>query len=148
MRPEVALQQAKGGSASAASLFNCVFLTTANLGAGAEPAQIFTDLYDAAMLGVGAGFDTLGAGKLHIRGCNTSLAPVTHIIADSREGSVDALRQLLHSFIFGTAPLVFDLSKVRPAGSLIRGLGGLTQGPALLQQLESVRPPAEARRSV
>ena len=45
-----------------AALNNCAFVSTQNL--KEEGSKPFTFLMDAAMLGVGVGFDTLGAGML------------------------------------------------------------------------------------
>ena len=49
-----------------AALNNCAFVSTENI--KDDLAAPFTFLMDASMLGVGVGFDTLGAGKLIIKG--------------------------------------------------------------------------------
>jgi ribonucleoside-triphosphate reductase (thioredoxin) len=50
----------------AAGLNNCAFVSTADL--ALEPERPFCFLMDAAMLGVGVGFDTDGAGSVIVVG--------------------------------------------------------------------------------
>src|SRR6185312_8656943 len=61
--------------------------------------------------------------------------------ADSREGWVDSLRQLLLSyFTKDQEPVDFDFSLIRPAGTPIKGFGGMASGPAALKEmLEAIR---------
>ena len=123
---------------------NCGFVSTIDI--GEDPAEPFCFLMDMSMLGVGVGFDTKGAGKLTIKAPGTETR--VHVIADSREGWVDAIRQLILSYTLksGTYHLEFDPSQVRVAGSPIRGFGGLASGPGiLLSLLESVRKLLDSR---
>lgn len=72
-----------------------------------------------------------------------SFDPIPHIyhkIADSREGWVAAL-QLLLDLSINSVPqtIVYDVSEVRCAGSLIKGFGGIASGPLpLIQMLAEV----------
>lgn len=63
-----------------------------------------------------------------------------HKIADSREGWVAALRLLLDLSVSSVPQtILFDVSEVRPAGSLIKGFGGTASGPLpLIQMLNAV----------
>ncbi len=65
--------------------------------------------------------------------------PIPHIyhrIADSREGWVDALRLFLDLSVSSVPQtIIFDVSDVRCAGSLIKGFGGTASGPLPLIQM-------------
>jgi len=141
-----------------AALNNCAFVSTNKLAEefassvdkhGIDP---FTFLMDAAMLGVGVGFDTLGAGKLLVvrpatwDSATTTTTPTTtpttagddrHVIADSREGWVESVGALLRAWLrpasegLGAPPRVrpaFDYSRIRKAGLPIKGFGGVSAG--------------------
>lgn len=56
-------------------------------------------------------------------------------VDDSREGWVDALCVLTDLAENGGGSITFDVSDVRPRGSLIRGFGGTASGPAPLVEL-------------
>lgn len=61
-------------------------------------------------------------------------------IPDSREGWVDALRLLIGWSEASPITLVFDVSKIRCAGSPIKGFGGTAAGPiCLMDMLYSVQ---------
>jgi ribonucleoside-triphosphate reductase (thioredoxin) len=122
-----------------AALNNCAFVSTANL--ASSPTDPFCFLMDAAMLGVGVGFDTLGANTLTIR-ClspSSSNASVTLTVADSREGWVESLRVLLDAHLNPeskqTAIPKFNYHLIRPAGVPIKGFGGTSQGPSILREM-------------
>lgn len=116
-----------------AALNNCGFVSTENL--DVDFAEAFCALMDFSMLGVGMGFDVLGAGKV------TILTPVwdpraPFVVEDTREGWVDAVRTVLNAFVGrGRLPTVFDYSKVRPEGAPLSTFGGTASGPEPLQQL-------------
>jgi ribonucleoside-triphosphate reductase (thioredoxin) len=140
-----------------AALNNCAFVSTGEM--SQEPSAPFCFLMDASMLGVGVGFDTKGAGTVTVRqpgsatarrsssavnGVNgasssssSSTSAVHYRVADSREGWVDSLRALLNAYFTGSALPQFDYTDVRPAGSPIRGFGGVSQGPEPLQVLHA-----------
>ena len=109
-----------------AALNNCAFVSTKTLSDdGAKP---FTFLMDASMLGVGVGFDTVGAGQLVVKGPNPKRETENYKIPDTREGWVESVRLLIESYFFATAPIVFDYSLIRPAGEPIKGFGGVSAG--------------------
>jgi ribonucleoside-triphosphate reductase (thioredoxin) len=108
-----------------AALNNCAFVSTADLRQKSreDPSRPFCFLMDAAMLGVGVGFDTLGAegpAALLVKGIRDSKPSVQHIVGDSREGWVESLSVLLNAHFLGKARPVFDYSEIRPAGSPIK----------------------------
>jgi ribonucleoside-triphosphate reductase len=114
-----------------AALNNCAFVSTDNL--VEEKYKPFCFLMDASMLGVGVGFDTLGAGKLLVTGPDESVAGWTYQIPDSREGWVEALKLTLDSYFSSRPRIVLDYSQIRKAGEPIRGFGGVSSGPETLQ---------------
>ena len=116
----------RGGMA----LNNCAFVSTENI--DVDLTKPFEFLMDASMLGVGVGFDTRGVGKL---AWNPS--PETHhvVVEDSREGWVASMAAVLRwGFGVDPEPLI-DYSRVRPAGTVIKGFGGVSEGPEPLIQL-------------
>jgi adenosylcobalamin-dependent ribonucleoside-triphosphate reductase len=119
-----------------AALNNCGFVSTRDI--AQDFAKPFMFLMDASMLGVGVGFDTLGAGLITLR----QPKPVTEqmVIPDSREGWVDSVGRLLKSYVKGSPTMTFDYSEVRPAGLPIKGFGGVSSGPEPLALLhEGIR---------
>ena len=117
-----------------AALNNCAFVSTAPDSAG-DPTDPYCFLLDAAMLGVGVGFDTAGA-SVPIPG-PASAPPVPWLVEDSREGWVASTRALLRAHFLGTPRPALDYSAVRARGTPIRGFGGSAAGPAVLATLHS-----------
>ena len=114
-----------------AALNNCSFTSTKNL--AQDPISPFKFLMDMSMLGVGVGFDTLGAGKVIIKQpVNTSEVAV---IPDSREGWVEAVAITLESFFTGSELPIFDYTSIRPKGAPIKGFGGEASGSGPLEEL-------------
>jgi hypothetical protein len=116
-----------------AALNNCAFVSTKDM--RHDPAKPFCFLMDMSMLGVGVGFDTVGAGSVVVKESRIDHQTVDRI-ADSREGWVHSVWMLLDSYLVAgrTCP-VFDYSLIRPAGQLIRGFGGVSCGPDCLRGL-------------
>jgi len=114
-------------------LFNCAFISTEAL--KEDPVYPFCFTMDASMIGIGVGFDTLGAGKVVIKGPNKDLESETYIIPDTREGWVKSVRLLLESYFDNTRSWNFDYSEIRPAGEAIKGFGGVSSGSAPLTEL-------------
>ena len=115
-----------------AATFNCAFVSTENI--VTELEEPFTFLIDASMLGIGVGFDTLGAGKLLLHAPTKDAK--TFVIPDSREGWVESLGRFLRSyFITDQAFVQFDYSEIRPEGTPIKGFGGVASGYVPLKQL-------------
>ncbi|RLN80359.1 hypothetical protein BBJ28_00012612 [Nothophytophthora sp. Chile5] len=117
-----------------AALNNCAFVSTADILELDTPAEPFCFLMEAAMLGVGVGFDTKGAGKLLVQGCDESQTAV-FAIPDSREGWVDSVKMLLEAHFLHQPTPKFDYSLIRPAGVPIKGFGGISSGAGSLTAL-------------
>lgn len=123
----------KGG----AVLTNCGFVSTRYI--KEDFGDPFAWTCDMLMLGVGIGFDTLGAGELIITPPNP-LTAYEHTIEDSREGWVEAIRILLNSYQGNKAYVNFKYDKIRGAGEKIKGFGGIASGPKPLEEgLENIR---------
>lgn len=119
----------KGG----AVLNSCAFISTKHL--EDSLAAPFEFLMDMSMLGVGVGFDTLGAGSARIVAPST-LKHRVHYVEDTREGWVSVLRTVLKAFEGdGYLPATFDFSGVRKDGEPLETMGGVASGPAPLVQL-------------
>lgn len=120
-----------------AALNNCSFVSTNNL--KEDLTEPFVFLMDMSMLGVGVGFDTLGASTITVQKPNIN-NEVFYIIPDSREGWVESLHLLLLSYFTGENTVSFDYSEIRPEGAPIKGFGGESSGYVPLKQLhDSVR---------
>lgn len=121
----------KGGAA----LNNCGFTSTENIHHSfSEP---FCVLMDYSMLGVGMGFDLLGAGGVTLQEPAISLAPF--IVPDTREGWIECVRMTLNAFVGqGTLPRVWDYSLIRKEGLPLRTFGGTASGYKPLEQLLTV----------
>lgn len=111
------------------ALNNCAFVSVQR-----SLADAANFLMDSLMCGVGVGFDTHRAQlQLHAK---EQKDPIRYTIPDSREGWVNATSMLLRSYeLSSRAPVVFDYSQIRPAGSPIHGFGGTASGSAPLEQL-------------
>lgn len=119
---------------NAAALQNCAFVSTGEIDRN-DPGYVFSWVMDALMLGVGVGWDTKGKEKnitIHV----PRIEETEYIIDDSREGWADSIRILINSFLKPNQnTVVFDYSKIRPAGSPIKGFGGTASGPEPLQKI-------------
>ncbi|WP_200762298.1 fused protease/ribonucleoside-triphosphate reductase [Nitrosophilus alvini] len=109
-----------------AALYNCGAVDTEDLALSADWAM------DMLMCGVGVGFNMSwdGFAKKPDR-----KNPKLYVIDDSREGWVKSVRLLLDSYVSDGPFYRFDYSKIRPAGSPIRGFGGTASGPEPLKEL-------------
>jgi len=120
-----------------AALNNCGFVSTYDQ-IESDPAEPFCFLMDMSMLGVGVGFDTKGANRISVN--KPDGKHVKYTIADSREGWVDSVRNLIWSYTIRPeiGCLEFDYSDIRPAGTPIRGFGGKASGPSILMELHDL----------
>ena len=87
----------------AAALLSCSFISTEDI--KEQGANIFSSMMDLLMLGVGAGFDTKGAGKLIIK---RPKIDGTYVIPDSREGWVESTKIVLDAYFSGKGLPVFE----------------------------------------
>jgi adenosylcobalamin-dependent ribonucleoside-triphosphate reductase len=116
---------------NSAALQNCAVVSTKDLDKN-DPGALFAWVMDALMLGIGVGFDTLGAEKNFQIYAPTEPA-VTYVIPDTREGWVEATRLLINSYLRANQSIqLFDYSEIRPEGAPIKGFGGTASGPAPL----------------
>ena len=116
---------------NSAALQNCAMVSTKDLDKN-DPGALFAWVMDALMLGIGVGFDTLGAEKNFPIYAPTEPS-VTYVIPDTREGWVESLRLLLNSFLRPNQSIQeFDYSEIRPEGAPIKGFGGTASGPGPL----------------
>lgn len=111
------------------ALQNCSFRSTSVI--DTEFGAPFEWLMSMSMLGVGVGFDVLGAGKVMV-----TLPPTQGAfhwtIPDTREGWAESVRLLVDSYLGNLPHIVFDYSQIRPAGAHIKRFGGTASGPAAL----------------
>ena len=129
-----------------AALNNCAFVSTAEF--KSSRTLPFTFLMDASMLGVGVGFDTVGAGmfdivtpskdftyseNFEIIECDTYVFEVP----DTREGWVESVELLLKSYFYGSVEVNFDYSKIREPGVKLQTFGGTSSGPQPLINLHN-----------
>jgi adenosylcobalamin-dependent ribonucleoside-triphosphate reductase len=116
---------------TAAGLFNCAMRSTADI--ASKGGYLFSWMMDALMVGIGVGFDTLGAGTITIK--EPHYTNDVLVIDDSREGWVNSVHILLDGFFFGNKVPKFDYSAIRPEGELIKGFGGTSSGYGPLKEL-------------
>ena len=116
-----------------AGLFNCAFRSTKDI--HTKGGYLFAWMMDALMVGIGVGFDTLGAKTLTIKEPQWTKETLT--IDDSREGWVDSVHMLLDGYLQGKKVPNFDYSQIRPEGAPIRGFGGTSSGPGPLIELHN-----------
>jgi len=118
-----------------ASLNNCGMVSTKDL--RNDPTKPFTFLMDMMMVGVGVGFDVMGAGQVMVREPRSTTAPLVFTVEDSRAGWVDSTRILLETYLVEhrSNVHVFDYSKIRPAGVPLKLFGGVSSGPRPLIDL-------------
>lgn len=108
-----------------AALNNCANITTANI--DKEYSKPFEFLFDACMLGIGVGFDTDGSNKIII---NKPVDEIKiHVIEDSREGWVKALKKTINQYLKkNKKTIMLDYSQIRPKGIVLKTFGGTSSG--------------------
>lgn len=116
-----------------AGLFNCAFRSTKSL--ADRGGYLFAWMMDALMVGIGVGFDTLGAKTFTVK--EPQWTSDTLVIDDSREGWVNSVHILLDGYILGKKVPNFDYSAIRGKGEPIRGFGGTSSGPDPLIELHN-----------
>jgi len=121
---------------NSAALQNCAMVSTRDIDRN-DPGALFAWVMDALMLGIGVGFDTVGAEKEYLIYAPTEPAS-TYQIPDTREGWVESVRFLLNSFLRPNQNIQeFDYSLIRPLGAPIKGFGGVASGPQPLIDLHT-----------
>jgi ribonucleoside-triphosphate reductase (thioredoxin) len=121
---------------NSAALQNCAFVSTVEM-TKAQPAKPFAFLMEASMLGVGVGFDDVGADK-DFTIYEPSVNHFVYEVPDTREGWVESLVLLLNSYLKADQNSIkFDYSDVRPAGTPIKTFGGTAAGHEPLEKLHN-----------
>lgn len=109
--------------------YNCSYIAPSKL-------QDFSEIMYLSMCGTGVGFsvESQTVQRLPIIKHQTGKVLPTHVIEDSKEGWGNALTVGLKAW-YGGKDINFDYSKVRPAGSRLRTMGGQSSGPEPLRAL-------------
>ena len=119
---------------NSAALQNCAFVSTSEMSKD-NPAEPFTFLMEASMLGIGVGFDDKGSDKDFVI-YEPNRTTVIDIIADDRESWARATGDLINSYLKPyQSAIEFDYSLIRPYGSPIATFGGTASGPEPLIKL-------------
>lgn len=109
--------------------YNCLYISI-------DSQKAFGEMLYVLMNGCGVGFSVERQYVNKLPEIPEELYPTdtTIIVADSKLGWAKALNELISLLYTGIIPN-FDLSKVRPAGSILRTFGGRASGPGPLDQL-------------
>ena len=122
---------------NSAALQNCAFVSTAEMTKN-NPAKPFGFLMEASMLGVGVGFDDVGADKDFTIHEPNSLAVYVYEVPDTREGWVESMTHLINSYLKPEQNTIkFDYSLIRPLGAPIATFGGTAAGHEPLEKLHN-----------
>lgn len=114
-----------------ACVYNCTYTAPTKL-------EDFAEIMYLSMQGCGVGYavESQNIQQLpQIEKQTGSVEPV-HVIADSKEGWCDALTFGLRTWYAGR-DIDFDFSRIRPAGSRLKLMGGKASGPEPLRNLLS-----------
>jgi ribonucleoside-triphosphate reductase len=121
---------------NSAALQNCAMVSTRDLDKN-DPGALFAWVMDALMLGIGVGFDTVGAEK-QFQIYSPTEPVLTYDIPDTREGWVESVRMLLNSYLRPNQAIQeFNYDLIRPLGAPIKGFGGVASGPKPLIDLHT-----------
>jgi hypothetical protein len=119
---------------NSAALQNCAFVSTSEMSKD-NPAEPFSFLMEASMLGIGVGFDDKGSDKDFVI-YQPKATVTTDVIADDRESWARATGDLINSYLKPEQNTIeFDYSLIRPYGSPIATFGGTASGPEPLIKL-------------
>ncbi len=131
--PSMRLLQFAGKAARTTNIcaYNCSFIAPRTIRDIAEIMYI-------SMCGTGVGFsvESENVQALPQIARQTGAKLPVHVIADSKEGWADALTLGLSAW-YGGSDVDFDFSRVRPAGSRLKTMGGKSSGPEPLRALLS-----------
>ena len=120
---------------NSAALQNCAFVSTADIDIE-NPAEPFSFLMEASMLGVGVGFDTKAGYKSFVIHKPDERREKVYEIPDTREGWVESVTLLLNSYLKANQPKYsFNYDLIRGPGLPIKGFGGTSSGPQPLINL-------------
>jgi ribonucleotide reductase, class II len=128
--PSMRLLQTAGSPASRCNvcIYNCAFTAPTNF-------KDLADIMYLSMSGTGVGFSVEAKNAAKFPSIKPVNGETIHmIIDDSKEGWCDAFQFELHHCFEGTK-VVFDYSKLRPAGARLKTMGGRSSGPGPLMDL-------------
>lgn len=129
--PSMRLLQFAGKAVRKTNLaaYNCSFIAPTRL-------KDFADILYVCMCGTGVGFsvESWSVQKLPQIEMQTGVKKPIYVIADSKEGWSDALLEGMETWYSGE-DIVFDYSKLRPAGARLHTMGGRSSGPDPLKSL-------------
>ncbi len=129
--PSMRLLQFAGKAARRTNVcaYNCSFIAP-------KTFQDFAEVMYISMCGTGVGWsvesENIQALPQILRQTGKKLP--THVVADSKEGWADAFSFGMKTWFEGQ-DVSFDYSRIRPAGSRLKTMGGKSSGPAPLQSL-------------
>jgi ribonucleoside-diphosphate reductase alpha chain len=109
--------------------YNCAYVAC-------DDARVFDEILYILMCGTGVGFSVERKYIEQLPEVAESLHEANTVISvpDSKIGWASSFRQLISLLYMGQIPK-WDLSKVRPAGAVLRTFGGRSSGPAPLDAL-------------
>ena len=129
--PSMRLMQFAGDAVRRCNVaaYNCSFIAPTKL-------RDFAEIMYVSMCGTGAGYsvESQNIQQLPQIKIQTGKKLKTHVIGDSKEGWCDAFTAGLNAWYEGN-DLDFDYSKIRPAGSRLKVMGGKSSGPEPLRSL-------------
>jgi len=109
--------------------YNCSYVAV-------DRPQSFDEILYVLMNGTGVGFsvERQYVSQLPTIADEFHMSDTTITVADSKLGWAKALKELVGMLYIGQIPC-WDLSKVRPAGSILKTFGGRASGPGPLESL-------------
>lgn len=109
--------------------YNCAYLPI-------DHPRAFDEILYILMCGTGVGFSVehKDVDKLPIINEHFEQSSSSIIVDDSKQGWAKGLRELIAMLYAGQIPS-WDLSKLRPAGAILKTFGGRSSGPEPLNQL-------------
>lgn len=129
--PSMRLMQFSGEPARRCNTcaYNCTFTAPSKL-------ADFAEIMYLSMMGCGVGFsvESQNVQKLPQIEFQSGEVLEPHVVDDSKEGWCDALTHGLTAWYSGK-DVIFDYSKIRPAGTRLKVMGGKASGPEPLQNL-------------
>ncbi len=129
--PSMRLLQFAGRAARKTNIcaYNCSFIAPKSF-------RDFAEIIYVSMCGTGVGWSVESENIQalpQIKKQTGKMSP-TYVIPDSKEGWAEAFALGLETW-FGGADITFDYSLIRPAGSILKTMGGKSSGPGPIRSL-------------
>ena len=129
--PSMRLLQFAGKAAQKTNIcaYNCSFIAPKNF-------QDFAEIMYVSMCGTGVGWSVESENIQALPQIKKQTGKVlsTYVIPDSKEGWADAFALGLKTWFDGS-DITFDFSLIRPAGSILKTMGGKSSGPEPIRAL-------------